>query len=55
MAMLLRENIGEKQQMSEVFLLMPLVYMICMGMFGNGVLMIGMKTIMVRLQTAVFG
>lgn len=55
MAMLLRENIGEKQQMSEVFLLMPLVYMICMGMFGNGVLMIGIVTMMVRLLTEVLG
>ena len=41
--------------MSEVFLLMPLVYMICMGMFGNGVLMIGIVTMMVRLLTEVLG
>ena len=55
MLMHLKENIDNKQQMSEFFLPMLLVYMICTGMCGSGVLMTGMTIMKVRLLTAAFG
>ena len=55
MVLVKRESIEEKLQKLVVFLLMLLVYTICMVICGNGARMIIIAIIMVRQRMGVLG